>query len=118
MLPTMPYSAGNAMTLRSGLVHWDSMRYVALLPLLGWTALGATLAARVVRAPGAAAESTEAARRFAAWRATLGVLTVALIIFSFHHRKAAAAAAAFHREPLFGGAAAVLDAAPPGRVAV
>jgi len=40
LLPAAPYSAGNAMTFRSGFVHWDSMRYVALLPLLGWTALG------------------------------------------------------------------------------
>jgi hypothetical protein len=40
LLPATPYSAGNAMTFRSGFVHWDSMRYVALLPLLGWTALG------------------------------------------------------------------------------
>jgi hypothetical protein len=42
-LPTNPYSAGNAMTFRSGFVHWDSMRYVGLLPLLGWTALGVLL---------------------------------------------------------------------------
>ncbi|HEV8473818.1 MAG TPA: hypothetical protein VGR82_13645, partial [Methylomirabilota bacterium] len=40
LLPTAPYSAGNAMTFRSGFVHWDSMRYVALVPILGWTALG------------------------------------------------------------------------------
>jgi hypothetical protein len=40
LLPSAPYSAGNALTFRSGLIHWDSMRYVALLPLLGWTALG------------------------------------------------------------------------------
>ncbi len=40
LLPVMPYSAGNAMTFRSGVVHWDSLRYVALLPLLGWAALG------------------------------------------------------------------------------
>src|SRR5262249_36814800 len=40
LLPSMPYSAGNAMTFRSGFIHWDSMRYVALLPLLGWAALG------------------------------------------------------------------------------
>jgi hypothetical protein len=39
-LPTMPFSAGNAMTFRSGLVHWDSMRYVALLFFVGWAALG------------------------------------------------------------------------------
>jgi hypothetical protein len=31
------------MTFRSGFVHWDSMRYVALLPLLGWVALGFTV---------------------------------------------------------------------------
>jgi hypothetical protein len=40
LLPAAPYSAGNAMTFRSGFVHWDSMRYVALLPMLGWMALG------------------------------------------------------------------------------
>ncbi len=40
MLPSTPYSAGNAMTFRAGLVHWDSMRYVAVLPLLGWAGLG------------------------------------------------------------------------------
>lgn len=40
LLPAAPYSAGNALTFRAGFVHWDSMRYVALLPILGWTALG------------------------------------------------------------------------------
>jgi hypothetical protein len=40
LLPSTPYSAGNAMTFRSGFIHWDSMRYVALVPLLGWAALG------------------------------------------------------------------------------
>jgi hypothetical protein len=40
LLPAAPYSAGNALTFRSGFIHWDSMRYVALLPILGWTALG------------------------------------------------------------------------------
>ena len=40
LLPWTPYSAGNAMTLRSGFIHWDSMRYVALLPFIGWAALG------------------------------------------------------------------------------
>jgi hypothetical protein len=40
LLPSLPYSAGNAMTFRSGFIHWDSMRYVALLPLIGWAALG------------------------------------------------------------------------------
>ena len=40
LLPAAPYSAGNPLTFRSGFIHWDSMRYVALLPILGWTALG------------------------------------------------------------------------------
>ena len=42
-LPFTPYSAGNPMTFAAGLVHWDSMRYVALLPILGWAALGVLL---------------------------------------------------------------------------
>ncbi len=40
LLPGTPYSAGNGMTFAAGLIHWDSMRYVALLPILGWVALG------------------------------------------------------------------------------
>jgi hypothetical protein len=40
LLPSTPYSAGNGMTFVSGFIHWDSMRYVALLPILGWVALG------------------------------------------------------------------------------
>jgi hypothetical protein len=40
LLPFAPYSAGNWMTFRSGFVHWDSMRYIALVPMLGWLALG------------------------------------------------------------------------------
>ncbi len=43
LLPLAPYSAGNAMTFRSGFIHWDSMRYVALVPILGWIALGLLL---------------------------------------------------------------------------
>jgi hypothetical protein len=39
LLPDVPYSAGNGMTFAAGLVHWDSMRYIALLPILGWVAL-------------------------------------------------------------------------------
>ena len=35
LLPFAPYSAGNALTFRSGFIHWDSMRYVALAALLG-----------------------------------------------------------------------------------
>jgi len=53
-LPTMPFSAGNAMTFHSGLVHWDSMRYVALLFFLGWAALGLLLANGGVRSLAAA----------------------------------------------------------------
>src|SRR5439155_15466175 len=41
--PAAPYSAGNAMTFRAGFVHWDSMRYIALLPILGWLALAFVL---------------------------------------------------------------------------
>ena len=40
LLPITPFSAGNAMTFISGFIHWDSMRYVALLAILGWVALG------------------------------------------------------------------------------
>jgi hypothetical protein len=43
LLPVAPYSAGNAMTFRSGFIHWDSMRYIALVPVLGWIALGVLL---------------------------------------------------------------------------
>ena len=39
LLPVAPYSAGNAMTFRSGFVHWDSMRYIAIVAFLGWVAL-------------------------------------------------------------------------------
>lgn len=49
LLPAAPYSAGNAMTFRSGFIHWDSMRYVALLPILGWTALGFLVTAGTAR---------------------------------------------------------------------
>jgi hypothetical protein len=47
LLPAAPYSAGNPLTFRSGFIHWDSMRYVALLPILGWTALGFLVGAGV-----------------------------------------------------------------------
>jgi hypothetical protein len=43
LLPSMPYSAGNGMTFVAGFVHWDSMRYVALLPVLGWVSLAVVL---------------------------------------------------------------------------
>ncbi|HKQ67414.1 MAG TPA: hypothetical protein VJZ73_20515 [Methylomirabilota bacterium] len=40
LLPITPFSAGNDWTFVSGFIHWDSMRYIALLPILGWVALG------------------------------------------------------------------------------
>ena len=35
------------MTFVSGFIHWDSMRYVALLTILGWVALGFLVGAGV-----------------------------------------------------------------------
>jgi hypothetical protein len=52
LLPATPYSAGNAMTFVSGFVHWDSMRYVALLSLLGWVGLGFLVDAGAGAGPG------------------------------------------------------------------
>jgi hypothetical protein len=40
LLPVTPFSAGNDWTFVSGFIHWDSMRYIALLTILGWGALG------------------------------------------------------------------------------
>jgi hypothetical protein len=40
LLPVTPFSAGNDWTFVSGFIHWDSMRYIALLTILGWVALG------------------------------------------------------------------------------
>ena len=157
LLPAAPFSAGNAMTFRAGFVHWDSMRYVALLPILGWTALGFLIAAGAgarwwrtlaavaivavglltsVTLPVAAALAALAAgvallvrARRTAWpRRTLrhaavatGVvaMTVATVVVWAHDTKATATGAAILGDPLFGGAAAVLDRQPPGtRVAV
>jgi hypothetical protein len=47
LLPITPFSAGNAMTFVSGFIHWDSMRYIALLTILGWVALGFLVGAGV-----------------------------------------------------------------------
>ena len=47
LLPVTPFSAGNAWTFVSGFIHWDSMRYVALLAILGWVALGFVVGAGV-----------------------------------------------------------------------
>jgi hypothetical protein len=154
LLPAVPYSAGNAMTFRSGLVHWASMRYVALVPILGWVALGfvlgsgvragKTIAALLVAAAALLTSGNDTLASPAAlvvlaigaavmphprlladrWRAlplrrdvlavSAGALAVAGIVAWSHGTKAAATAAAFHGEPLFGGAAAVLDRQPEG----
>jgi hypothetical protein len=161
-LPGMPYSAGNAMTFRSGFVHWDSMRYVALLPLLGWIAL-AVLLARWRRGGAVAAVTVTIAALLASTRPGLAspialvalaisarlvaalprvtvrtrdvaaswlprhclvvvglvVLVGAATVAPSHRTKAAATEAAILHEPLFGAAAAVLDAQRAGtRVAV
>jgi hypothetical protein len=47
LLPVTPFSAGNDWTFVSGFIHWDSMRYIALLPILGWVALGFLVGAGV-----------------------------------------------------------------------
>jgi hypothetical protein len=55
LLPSTPYSAGNGMTFTAGLIHWDSMRYVALLPMLGWAAFGRLVNAGIGAPPWRAA---------------------------------------------------------------
>jgi hypothetical protein len=121
LLPFAPYSAGNSMTFRSGFIHWDSMRYVALVPILGWVALGFLVdaIARRWRAPGAAAARSPmtACGRLLATGAL--ALVGAAVVVGWHGRKAAATAAFCSREPLFGAVVAVLDRQPSGaRVAV
>jgi len=107
LLPSTPYSAGNGMTFAAGLVHWDSMRYVALLPLLGWAAAGFVVNARWPAVVIAVA---------CLW--TMGAPPKGSIAWS-HAAKAQATADALRAEPLFGQALAVLDELPPGtRVAV
>lgn len=51
LLPATPYSAGNGMTFVMGIVHWDSMRYIALVPILGWVALGVLIDAGAAAPP-------------------------------------------------------------------
>jgi hypothetical protein len=157
LLPAAPFSAGNAMTFRSGFVHWDSMRYVGLVPVLGWAALGflidsgagarwwRTLAANAIAAVALLTSATAAvaaalaalaagaallarALRVVGPRSTVRrdalataavAMTVAVIIVWAHDTKATATSASIVADPLFGGAAAVLDRQPPGtRVAV
>ena len=121
LLPFAPYSAGNALTFRSGLIHWDSMRFVALVPILGWVALGFLVdtIARRERAPVTAAAPSRMTRR--GRLLVLGALAFAgaVGVAASHGTKAAATAAFIHGEPLFGAVAAVLDRQPAGaRVAV
>ena len=83
LLPATPYSAGNGMTFASGLIHWDSMRYVALLPILGWAALGFLVDAGAGAPPwrtGVAIAITTAAvlNAGSTWRASLLMLAVAI----------------------------------------
>ena len=47
LMPIAPFSAGNDWTFVSGFIHWDSMRYIALLTILGWVALGFLVGAGV-----------------------------------------------------------------------
>ncbi len=157
LLPAAPFSAGNAMTFRSGFVHWDSMRYVGLVPVLGWAALGflidagagarwwRTLAAAAIvvvawltstTAAGTAGLAALAAgtallaralrlpwprptlRRDALATAAVAMIVAAIVVCT-HDTKATATGASIVADPLFGGAAAVLDRQPPGtRVAV
>ena len=121
LLPFAPYSAGNALTFRSGLIHWDSMRFVALIPILGWVALGLLVdtIARRGRVPVTAAAPSRMTRRRRLL--VLGALALAGAagVAGWHDAKAAATTAFIHGEPLFGAVAAVLDRQPPGaRVAV
>ena len=94
------------------------MRYVALLPILGWTALGFLLDAVLPRERARVPVGRwTPVRRMLALGAVASV--IAIVVAVTHGAKAGATAAALHSEPLFGAAAAVLDAQSPGlRVAV
>ena len=127
MQPAAPYSAGNSMTFRSGFIHWDSMRYVALVPILGWVALGFdvdTLGRRWTARATDRARTTVRERPSLPprWRvAVIGAaaLVLGVIVVGWHGPKAAATASAFSREPLYGAVVDVLDRQPAGtRVAI
>ena len=121
LLPFAPYSAGNALTFRAGFIHWDSMRFVALVPILGWVALGFLVdaVARRPRGPAAAAAPSRVTTR--GRLLVLGALALgaAASVVGSHGTKVAATTALIHGEPLFGAVVAVLDRQPAGaRVAV
>ncbi len=121
LLPFAPYSAGNSMTFRSGFIHWDSMRYVALVPILGWVALGFLLDAIARRWSAPVAAAARSPMTVRGRLLTMGALALvgAAIVAGRHGAKAAATAELCHREPLFGAVVAVLDRQPSGaRVAV
>jgi hypothetical protein len=121
LLPFAPYSAGNSMTFRSGFIHWDSMRYVALVPILGWVALGFLVDAVARRWSGPVAAAARSPMTTRGRLLATGALALvgAAIVVGWHGTKAAATAALCHREPLFGAVVAVLDRQPSGaRVAV
>jgi hypothetical protein len=89
LLPVAPYSAGNAMTFRSGFIHWDSMRYVALLPILGWAALGFLIDAgagasawRTIGAVGVAIAASLASAAALVAPAALAVLAIAAALMA------------------------------------
>ena len=117
LLPSTPYSAGNAMTFRSGFVHWDSMRYVALAAVLGWVALaflvdagrgagrGRSLAGAVVAAA-ALASAPDALHRSPAVLAGLAVVAASFALVAPRWR----AGPALHPAALAGGAAALIGA--------
>jgi hypothetical protein len=91
LLPVAPFSAGNAMTFRSGFVHWDSMRYVALLPILGWVALGALVHGRTPRGGSLALAVIAAAALLTAGFAPLAVVALAVGAAVFTRRRRGAA---------------------------
>ena len=49
LLPTQPFSAGHEFTFASATVHVTSMRFVTLIPILGWISLGAVMDAALRR---------------------------------------------------------------------
>ncbi|MBM3218839.1 MAG: DUF2029 domain-containing protein [Candidatus Rokubacteria bacterium] len=92
LLPSTPYSAGNGMTFVSGFIHWDSMRYVALLPILGWVALGFLIDAgagtpirRTVLAGVVALAALVASQL--SWRDVVVVLVAAAIVAAVSRRR-------------------------------
>jgi hypothetical protein len=91
LLPITPFSAGNAMTFVSGFIHWDSMRYVALLAILGWVALGFLVGA------GAHPTRTVVAIAITAAAVLAGLPRSAVMVFALAVSGAVVAALVRHR---------------------